>query len=334
MSHEHDHANAQPTPAAATPNAAPVLTDAKPLTSAFSIHAMDCPTEEGLLRKRLTGMPGVVELGVDLMRRQLSVTHTFATADPIIEAVSSLAMVAEPVIDGAPGEHLLVEAAQARESWWPLSIAGVPHRTHGRALACRNTGSIRPARGPCRRLDPPDRFRRARWRAGVSRNGARGGRERGPPGSSSAVADHPSRWGNRAFLSSAQRGRFRQRASARAFSRRGRALNQHDGGCPPLRLLAARLALLQGTALHLGAKPLELRGFCHPAAGSRRTRWRGLPDSDHFGFDVRAGAACHGQIRFVLFEHEIDEQAGLCHHRPDDVVLLAERDQDVLDAII
>ena len=134
MSHEHDHANAPPTPAAATPNAAPVLTGAKPLTSAFSIHAMDCPTEEGLLRKRLTGMPGVVELGVDLMRRQLSVTHTFATADPIIEAVSSLAMVAEPVIDGAPGEHLLVEAAQARESWWPLSIAGVPHRTTAERL--------------------------------------------------------------------------------------------------------------------------------------------------------------------------------------------------------
>ena len=98
--------------------------DTKLLESIFRIEAMDCPTEEALLRKRLAGMPGVVDLSFDLMRRQLTVQHSLSSIDPIIEAVASLGMEAEPAVSGAPSEALAVAPAEPRESWWPLAIAG------------------------------------------------------------------------------------------------------------------------------------------------------------------------------------------------------------------
>jgi Cd2+/Zn2+-exporting ATPase len=102
-----------------------VAADTKLLESVFRIEAMDCPTEETLLRKRLAGMPGVVDLSFDLMRRQLTVQHSLPSIDPIIEAVASLGMSAEPAVSGVPSEALAVAPMAPRESWWPLIIAGV-----------------------------------------------------------------------------------------------------------------------------------------------------------------------------------------------------------------
>jgi len=39
------------------------------------------------------------------------------------------------------------------------------------------------------------------------------------------------------------------------------------------------------------------------------------------------------QIRLRLVEHQIDEDAGFGLHRTDDVILLPERDEDVLDRV-
>ena len=103
----------------------PVPADTKLLESIFRIEAMDCPTEEALLRKRLAGMPGVVDLSFDLMRRQLTVQHSLSSIDPIVEAVASLGMSAEAAVSGVPSEALAVAPAEPRESWWPLIIAGV-----------------------------------------------------------------------------------------------------------------------------------------------------------------------------------------------------------------
>ena len=100
-------------------------TEAKLLESIFRIEAMDCPTEETLLRKRLAGMPGVVDLSFDLMRRQLTVQHSLPSIDPIVEAVASLGMVAEPAVSGVPDEALALAPVESRESWWPLVLAGV-----------------------------------------------------------------------------------------------------------------------------------------------------------------------------------------------------------------
>jgi len=63
----------------------------------FGIAAMDCPTEEALIRNRLDGMTGVVDLSFNLIRRQLSVHHTLTSTTPITDAIASLGMQAEPV---------------------------------------------------------------------------------------------------------------------------------------------------------------------------------------------------------------------------------------------
>ncbi len=70
-------------------------------------------------------MPGVVDLSFDLMRRQLTVQHSLSSIDPIVEAVASLGMSAEPAVSGVPSEALAVSPLEPRESWWPLIIAGV-----------------------------------------------------------------------------------------------------------------------------------------------------------------------------------------------------------------
>ena len=114
--HEKPGAAASGTGSEATrPGAA--AADTKLLESTFRIEAMDCPTEEALLRKRLSGMPGVFDLSFDLMRRQLTVQHGLPSIDPIVDAVASLGMKAEPAVSGVPDEAIAVAPAGTRESW-------------------------------------------------------------------------------------------------------------------------------------------------------------------------------------------------------------------------
>ncbi|MFO1494877.1 MAG: heavy metal translocating P-type ATPase [Lysobacterales bacterium] len=121
--HEKPGAAASGTGSEATrPGAA--AADTKLLESTFRIEAMDCPTEEALLRKRLSGMPGVFDLSFDLMRRQLTVQHGLPSIDPIVDAVASLGMKAEPAVSGVPDEAIAVAPAETRESWTPLLLAG------------------------------------------------------------------------------------------------------------------------------------------------------------------------------------------------------------------
>jgi hypothetical protein len=68
--------------------------------TAIRILQMDCPTEEGLLRKKLGGMPGVTGLEFNLMQRVLTVTHATSTVKPILDAMRSLGFTPE-VVDGA-----------------------------------------------------------------------------------------------------------------------------------------------------------------------------------------------------------------------------------------
>jgi len=51
----------------------------------LSIPKMDCPTEEGMIRRKLAGMPGVADLQFDLGARQLTVTHG-ADSLPAVQA--------------------------------------------------------------------------------------------------------------------------------------------------------------------------------------------------------------------------------------------------------
>ena len=87
----------------------------------FLIRQMDCPTEEALIRGKLTGMAGVTGLSFNLMQRVLTVSHE-ASALPMIQAaISSLGF--EPEIQTADKPDTPV--ADAPASYGPLAVAGL-----------------------------------------------------------------------------------------------------------------------------------------------------------------------------------------------------------------
>ncbi|WP_256244970.1 heavy metal translocating P-type ATPase [Pseudomonas sp. PH1b] len=91
--------------------------------SSFRIEAMDCPTEQTLIQNKLGKLAGVQALEFNLMNRVLGVTHDLPDTAPIIAAVKSLGMHAEPLnpsSDAAPAA-----AAPVKKPWWPLALSGI-----------------------------------------------------------------------------------------------------------------------------------------------------------------------------------------------------------------
>lgn len=88
--------------------------------STFRIEAMDCPTEQTLIQNKLGKLTGVQQLEFNLINRILGVTHDLPTTAPIIDAIKSLGMQADPIEEGvAPAEP------PAKKHWWPLAVSGV-----------------------------------------------------------------------------------------------------------------------------------------------------------------------------------------------------------------
>ena len=58
-----------------------------PRTDQFLIDAMDCPTEEQMIRNRFRNVPEVESLAFDLMNRRLTVAHSYADGAPIRAAL-------------------------------------------------------------------------------------------------------------------------------------------------------------------------------------------------------------------------------------------------------
>ena len=86
------------------------------------IMQMDCPTEEGLLRKKLGGMAGVTGLEFNLMQRVLTATHTPNEIEPILAAVRSLGFTPEIANTASTQE---TPAPEPAKPWWPLALAGI-----------------------------------------------------------------------------------------------------------------------------------------------------------------------------------------------------------------
>ncbi|WP_354683692.1 heavy metal translocating P-type ATPase [Cupriavidus necator] len=87
------------------------------------MDAMDCPTEETLIRNKLGGMPGVAALEFNLIQRVLTVHHTLPSPEPVAKAIQSLGMQPVPLTTAA-AQDVLPETT-ARKPWWPLALAGV-----------------------------------------------------------------------------------------------------------------------------------------------------------------------------------------------------------------
>lgn len=84
---------------------------------------MDCPTEQTLIQNKLGKLAGVQALEFNLMNRVLGVTHDLPSTAPIIEAVKSLGMHAEPLQQD--GAEVAPAAAPVKKAWWPLALSGI-----------------------------------------------------------------------------------------------------------------------------------------------------------------------------------------------------------------
>lgn len=84
---------------------------------------MDCPTEQTLIQNKLGKLAGVQQLEFNLINRVLGVTHDLPTTAPIIDAIKSIGMLAEPIEDGAQADDS--RAAPMKKPWWPLALSGV-----------------------------------------------------------------------------------------------------------------------------------------------------------------------------------------------------------------
>jgi Cd2+/Zn2+-exporting ATPase len=89
--------------------------------SNFRIDAMDCPTEQTLIQNKLGKLAGVQQLEFNLINRVLGVTHDLPNTAPIIDAIKSLGMVAEPLEQGTEAPAPAAE----KKHWWPLALSGV-----------------------------------------------------------------------------------------------------------------------------------------------------------------------------------------------------------------
>ncbi|WP_444941630.1 heavy metal translocating P-type ATPase [Microbulbifer sp. ZKSA004] len=89
--------------------------------SLFSISKMDCPTEEGLIRAKLSGMQGIYQLDFNLVQRILQVRHAPGMESKILNTLTPLDLDArlatEDDIDSAP--------PTTHANWWLLGAAGL-----------------------------------------------------------------------------------------------------------------------------------------------------------------------------------------------------------------
>ena len=83
---------------------------------------MDCPTEEALIRRALTPVDGILSLEFNLLQRTLQVRHTLVSINPVIAAITSLGMTAEPV---ESTRHQTQEDSEPAKPWWPLAVSGM-----------------------------------------------------------------------------------------------------------------------------------------------------------------------------------------------------------------
>lgn len=90
----------------------------------FRIDDMDCPTEENLIRDKLTGMIGVAALDFNLIQRRLTVTHSPEVLDNIVTALQAIGFEAKIESGNATAVTPQIEPV-SKTNWWPLAFSGV-----------------------------------------------------------------------------------------------------------------------------------------------------------------------------------------------------------------
>lgn len=92
-------------------------------TTVLSITQMDCPTEEGLIRGKLAGMPGVLELNFNLVQRTLTLRHAAEALPSVLAALKSLGF--EALVQAGSGtQGAAASAPSVKTNWWPMIVSG------------------------------------------------------------------------------------------------------------------------------------------------------------------------------------------------------------------
>ncbi len=93
-------------------------------TDQFVIEAMDCPTEEQIIRNRFKNVKEVERLEFDLMNRRLTVDHSFETIEPVRGILHEIGMVPSQVESGSAAQSG-DEVRKSRERWMIASALGL-----------------------------------------------------------------------------------------------------------------------------------------------------------------------------------------------------------------
>mgnify|MGYP000877032993 FL=1 len=91
-------------------------------TSVLLITNMCCPTEENLIRIKLSGMPGIAGLDFNMVQRLLTLQHAPEVLPTILAALKLLGLEAQVQEEESP-ETISVPAKPT--NWWPMVISGV-----------------------------------------------------------------------------------------------------------------------------------------------------------------------------------------------------------------
>ncbi|ENV32463.1 heavy metal translocating P-type ATPase [Acinetobacter gerneri] len=92
------------------------------LKTSIRIMQMDCPTEEGLIQKKLGNMPPVKSLDFNLMQRVLTVVHEPEALSSIVKAIQELGF--EPELANTDGQFA-TPAVEKQKPIWIFVLAGV-----------------------------------------------------------------------------------------------------------------------------------------------------------------------------------------------------------------
>ena len=92
-------------------------------TSILRISKMDCPTEEGLIRGKLSGMTGIMDLQFNLMQRTLTLRHAPEALSAALTALKSLGLEAE--VEGGHEAEATEAALPEKTNWWMIACSGI-----------------------------------------------------------------------------------------------------------------------------------------------------------------------------------------------------------------
>ena len=83
---------------------------------------MDCPTEETLIRQKLTSVEGITQLKFNLLERKLTIEHRLADEKPIQRALQEIGMQAELVDTATQAQQHRSTSPTSSKSWWLIGL--------------------------------------------------------------------------------------------------------------------------------------------------------------------------------------------------------------------